>query len=60
VAAWAAAVERAAYDHQSVDERAEADVLELAPRPDLLARDGAGPRAAADPRPDLAKVPKRV
>jgi hypothetical protein len=61
VAAWAEAVERAAYDHQRVDERAEADVLELAPRPNLAAaRDPAAPRAAADPRQDLAKVPKRV
>lgn len=61
VAAWAGAVERAAYDHQPVDERAEADVLELAPQPNLaVAREPAPPRAAADPRQDLAKVPKRV
>lgn len=61
VAAWAAAVERAAYDHQSVDERAEAEVLELAPRPNpAAAHEPAPPRAAGDPRRDLAKVPKRV
>lgn len=60
VASWASAVEQAAYDHQAIDERGEAEILALAPRPELAPARELGGAARLDPGQELPKVRKRV
>ncbi len=64
IAAWAAAVERAAFDDRRIDERAEADVAELAPKanPAVAVPEPPpeGPPRRQNQRLDVLKPPKRV